>query len=152
MTSTAATTERALSVIFRLGDETFVLPASDVIKIIETKRINRLPRLPRAILGITQHRGRVVTVVDLRAVLFADFDGVGRAVPRHALLIDRGARNAGILADAIEEIAPVRLVGARAGAVPALRVVQHRGRAVSAIDTDLLVAAIEGLTVVHDEV
>lgn len=150
MTSVAATSDRALSVIFRLGDETFVLAASDVIKIVETKRINRLPRLPRAILGITQHRGRVVTVVDLRAVLFPEFEGV-QTVPRHALLLDRGARNAAILADAIEEIAPVRMAGARPGAVPALRVVQHRGRAVSAIDTDLLVAAIEGLTGLHDE-
>jgi chemotaxis signal transduction protein len=142
-----SSTDRVLSVVFRLGSETYVLPAADVIKIIETKRINRLPRLPEPILGITQHRGRVVTVVDLHAVLFGPSasGGVDRPVPKHVLLLDRGQRNAGIIADVIEEIAPVRLGGSRPGPVEALKIVQHRGRAVSAIVTDALLHAIEAL-------
>jgi chemotaxis signal transduction protein len=140
-------TDRVLSVVFRLGHETYVLPAADVIKIVETKRINRLPRLPEPILGITQHRGRVITVVDLHAVLFGagETRGVDRPIPKHVLLLDRGQRNAGIIADHIEEIAPVRIGGARPGAVEALKVVQHRGQAVSAIVTDALIHAIEAL-------
>ena len=70
MTTSIAAAQRRLSVIFQAGDERYLIEASSVFKVAEPGGINRIPKLPRPILGITQHRGRVVTVYHLGCLLF----------------------------------------------------------------------------------
>lgn len=142
----SAEKERVLSVVFRAGGERYLIQARDVFKVAEVPAVNRIPRLPPAILGITQHRGKVLTVIDLVQLLFGERGpGLLPSGQSRLVILDRGSRNAGLLVDAIEEIAPVRLGAARQGPSPALSVIQHRGRPIHGVRSDVLMEMILGL-------
>ena len=133
---------RVLSVLVRSAGERYAIPASDVLKVIEQGTLGRLPRLPRAILGITHHRGKIVTVFDLGVLLFGA-DGAPVSTGTQVVLFDRGHRNGGVQVDGIDEIVPVRVSQMRPGKVSALGVVQHRGAALNVLRTDLLLTAMD---------
>lgn len=135
--------ERALCLMFRGAADAYALPALDVLKVVEPARLNRLPRLPPAVLGITHHRGRIITVVDLASLLGAPRTPPGGASAR-VLVLDRGQRNIGLYVDAVDEIVPIRVPAE--GRVGVLTVVQHQGRALSALDTERVLERIYGLT------
>ncbi len=147
MTTTTATGQRRLSVIFQAGDERYLIEAISVFKVAEPGGINRIPRLPRPILGITQHRGRVVTVYHLGGLLFDEREAPPARPNQKIVILDEGTRNSGLLVDAIEEITPIRLPAARPGPTPALQIVQHRGRAAHVIRPEVLMQLIGQLTV-----
>jgi len=128
----------ALSVVFRVGAERLAVRVLDVHKVIGQARLCRLPRLPEAIAGITQNRGRIVTVFDTGALLF----GAPRfsAGPESRILVlDRLQRHLAMSVDAIDEIETLRLSQLPAGPLPALSIAEHNGAAVLAVDTDRLV-------------
>lgn len=141
----AAEKERVLSVVFRAGGERYLIQARDVFKVAEVPAVNRIPRLPPAILGITQHRGKVLTVIDLVRLLFGEAGPGLHQGHSRLIILDRGSRNAGLLVEAIEEIAPVRLGAARQGPSPALAVIQHRGRPIHGVRSDVLMEMILAL-------
>ena len=133
--------ERALCLLFRAGGERFAIRAADVQKVTPAGQLSRLPLLPPALLGITQVRGRVVTVVDAAALLAA-----GRCLhtdDARLLILERPVRHLGLLVDAVDEIESLRLPTdlsqlARAGR-RALRIAQHKGRALPLVDVAALV-------------
>ncbi len=132
---------RVLCLLFRVGGERIAVRAADVQKVTPPGSLSRLPRLPAALLGITQHRGRVITVVDAGMLL------TGREVvagPESRLLIlERPVRHLGLLVDAVEEIEslrlPLDLALLQHGGHPALRIAQQRGRALPLVDVAALV-------------
>jgi chemotaxis signal transduction protein len=133
--------DRALCLLFRSAGERYAVQAKDVLKVIGHSRLCRLPRLPKAILGITHHRGRIVTVFDASVLLLR-----GPVRPKtdlaRVLVIDRGARNLGLLVDAVDEIQTLKLGGRQVEGIPSLHVVQHDGQAVHGVDTDRLLEAL----------
>ena len=52
---------------FGLGDNTYAVPALKTREIVGTLETTPIPNVPAFILGVTNLRGRVVTVLDLRA-------------------------------------------------------------------------------------
>ncbi len=137
----AAAPEPVLCLLFRSAGERYAVKAQDVLKVIGHSRLCRLPRLPKAILGITHHRGRIVTVFDASVLLLA-----GPVRPKtdsaRVLVLDRGARNLGLLVDAVDEIQTLKLQGRPVEGIPSLNVVQHGGQAIHAVDTDRLLEAL----------
>jgi chemotaxis signal transduction protein len=104
--------------------------------------LTRLPRLPVAVMGITHHRGRIVTVLDAVLLLGLERTGAPSADPR-VLVLDRGSRQLGLWVDGVDEVEALR-IGADlpAGPSTALRIAQHHGQAVLAVDADKLVELI----------
>jgi chemotaxis signal transduction protein len=144
---------RELCLLCRAGDERVAVRTSDVQKVTTVGHISRLPRLTAAVVGITQHRGRVVTVVDARRALFLppddEDDGVsGRSptavtVDERLLILERPARHIGLRVDFVDEIEPLALGrDLPAGPGAGLRVVQHRGRALAVLDLERFARAI----------
>ena len=133
--------QRVLCLLFRAGGERIAVRAADVQKVTPPGHLSRLPRLPEALLGITQHRGRVVTVVDAGMLL------AGRPVlpgiEARLLILERPVRHLGLLVDAVEEIESLRLPAdlalLQSGGHPALRIAQQRGRALPLVDVAALV-------------
>lgn len=88
---------------FRIEDARMALPLGSVKEILKVAPITKVPRVPAQILGILSVRGRITTVVCLRATL-------GRPVletsPRSAriLLVDRGDEVVGLVVDAVTEV------------------------------------------------
>jgi chemotaxis signal transduction protein len=130
---------RVLSVLFRAGGERYAIPAGDVLKVAQCGHVCPAPRLPSCILGVTQLRGRIVTAFDVVTLL----DGGARRVINsdHAwlLLLDRGAKNLGLVADAVDEIVPVRMPRRSDASGPLRGAVAHGGNVLHALDTDRLI-------------
>jgi purine-binding chemotaxis protein CheW len=51
---------------FAVGDVAYAVPIGDVREIVNPLLITELPHAPRAVVGVADHRGDVIPVVDLR--------------------------------------------------------------------------------------
>ena len=139
--------DKVLLLLFRAGGERASVRAADVQKVTPVGHISRLPRLPSVVTGITQHRGRVVTVVDAAALLFGSVRAAGHkwwSADSRLLILERPVRHVGLLVDVVDEIEAVRLsADLPAGALPCLRVATHKGRALQVVDVEQLMDAVE---------
>jgi purine-binding chemotaxis protein CheW len=57
------------NLVFALDDPRFALPLSMVEHVVRAVEITPLPRAPRVVLGVINARGRIIPVVDIRALL-----------------------------------------------------------------------------------
>jgi purine-binding chemotaxis protein CheW len=102
------------AVIFQLDREEYALPIARVREILRPGAITRLPGAPAHVRGITNVRGRIVPVVDLRERL-----GLGAAEPTarsRVLLVELGGRVVGVLVDAVSQV--LRFPGAAVSQTP----------------------------------
>lgn len=89
-------------VTVEVAGEVYALPVASVEEVLRVSGITRLPYAPAPVRGITQQRGRVLTVVDLRARLGyqpAPLD----ARSRICVVSSRG-RSLGLLVDAARHV------------------------------------------------
>jgi purine-binding chemotaxis protein CheW len=138
--------ERALVLLFRAGGERAAVRAADVQKVTPVGHVSRLPRLPDVVTGITQHRGRVVTVVDAAALLFSTALSTApeSKLSARLLILERPVRHLALRVDAVDEIEAVRLSSdlPQAG-LACLRVTQHKGKALQVLDVEKLMDVVE---------
>lgn len=85
---------------FRASGSSWAIPLADVLEILESSLVVRLPLLPPSAPGIIAVRGSAVPAIDIAP---------GAAPPprttrRTAILAGRGARRIALLVDAIDDI------------------------------------------------
>jgi len=80
--------------VFRVGNERFGVPLSDVDEVVDAQTIQRVPDAAAAVLGVASIRGVLVTVYDPRPLLLVD-----GAVDGAMLLFARGDRRAALAID-----------------------------------------------------
>ena len=99
-------------VLFRLDRDRYALPLASVREVVPAPdRFTTVPRAPAALKGVINLRGRVVPVVDLRALLSQQGPSAALAPSAKVLLLDRGRRELGFIVtevDGIETIDKVR--------------------------------------------
>jgi chemotaxis signal transduction protein len=87
----------SLLLVARVRDVLFAMPLADTERVVVVTSMSTLPALPRAVLGVTQHRGRILTVLDTPMLLGEPrSDGLGAPYdlivlsthPHLALLVD----------------------------------------------------------------
>ena len=95
-------------VLFRVDKGLYAVALAAVREVVPTPgNFTRVPRAPLAVKGVINLRGRVVTVVELSALL-----GVPGSPSTQLLLLDRGRRELGLLVanvegiEALEKFAP----------------------------------------------
>lgn len=89
-------------VTFEVAGETYGLPVLCVEEVLRVTVITRLPFAPAPVRGITQLRGRVLPVVDLRVRLGAPAVAVG---PQSRIVVVRSrGRVLGLLVDAARQV------------------------------------------------
>jgi purine-binding chemotaxis protein CheW len=89
-------------VTFALSGEIYALPVSHVQEILRIATITRVPHAPVAVRGITNLRGRVLAVVDLRVRLGLAASEIG---PESRILVaDARGRSIGLLVDAARQV------------------------------------------------
>ena len=99
----AAAVEKPESwVTFALAGEIYALPVTHVQEILRITTITRVPHAPHPVRGITNLRGRVLAVVDLRVRLGIAPGEVG---PESRILVaDARGRSIGLLVDAARQV------------------------------------------------
>lgn len=124
-----------LHLVFELHGQPYALPAKHVLKVVDLGPLVSLPRLPAAVRGISHHRGRVVTVVDLGLLLHPGAPPLptrGRTV-----LMASSGRELGLLVGEVREILELEPEDgsppSRDG-TPVIRLHAHGGRALQVLD------------------
>jgi len=87
-------------VVVRLGGCRYALPLPSVVEVGRPPALTRVPGLPGWVAGVTNWRGRVLAVVDLRPLLSAAPAALERTGRLVVLVLD-GVR-VGLLAEAVE--------------------------------------------------
>jgi purine-binding chemotaxis protein CheW len=104
MTSKNQTTEGSVAeyVTAMIGGQLFGLPISRVQDVFMPERLTRVPLSPGEIAGVLNLRGRIVTVVDMRARLGLPKNDDGK--PPMAVGVDLRGESYGLLIDQIGEV------------------------------------------------
>lgn len=92
----------SLYVLFRVGDSEYVLPAADVVQMETFDGATRVPGAAPHVIGLVQLRGRVVPVIDLR--LRFGLPAIPPTLDSRVVVVERGGRSVGLLADAAREV------------------------------------------------
>jgi purine-binding chemotaxis protein CheW len=89
-------------VTFFVGNDHFGLPISDIRDVFTFQNLTRVPLAPHAVAGLFNLRGRIITMMSMRALLghdFADVDAATRAIG-----IDRDGDGYGLIVDRMGEV------------------------------------------------
>ncbi len=89
--------------IFRLGQRLYALPAEDVVEVIRTPSVARVPQAPKALLGIANLRGAVLPLASLRGLL----DIAESEVSGSRAIVLAGASPAALAVDSVEALVTV---------------------------------------------
>ncbi len=93
-------TESLKICLIRLGANTFALDLRHVREVFEPVSITPVPGMPAAIIGVTNLRGIIVPLADVRAAL-----GIFVSVsPKYAVVVRHGTHQVGILVEDVPEI------------------------------------------------
>jgi purine-binding chemotaxis protein CheW len=91
----------SVHVRFRVGDERFALPVTQVLEVAEVGALAPVPGAPPSVLGVRNLRGQVLPVIDLAAVL-----GTARAQEAETLVVtEEAGRRAGFAIDEVTDVA-----------------------------------------------
>jgi purine-binding chemotaxis protein CheW len=95
------TVERTLRMcLLTLGGESFAVDLRHVREVFEVESVTVVPGMPSLLTGVTNLRGTVVSLIDLRGILGLTTE---TALP-FAVVIRQGARQIGLLVDSVPEI------------------------------------------------
>jgi purine-binding chemotaxis protein CheW len=119
-------------VTLALAGETYALPVTHVREILRVSTITRVPHAPPGVRGVTNLRGRVLPVVDLRCRL--GLPAVEPTDTSRILVADSQGRVLGLLADGVRHVA--RLDRRQVQPVPADVLTTQSDYIVGAINMD----------------
>ncbi len=112
---------------FESGGLVFAFPLHQIREVVPADLLVRVPKVPPCILGLANHRGRILTVVD------AVSQSTGRPPPspRLLLLLDLPDRTLAVAAEQVEGIGPLEV-----HEVSGRRVARLGDRAVTILDAE----------------
>lgn len=87
--------------VLTLGGELFAVDLRQVSEVFEVESVTVVPGMPSLLIGVTNLRGTIISLVDLRESL--GLSVTDSALP-FAVVIRQGARHVGVLVDHVPEI------------------------------------------------
>ena len=94
-------------VAFSLASEIFALPVAPIREVVRVSSITRVPHAPKPIRGVTNRRGRVIPVIDLRMRIELPAAELGRA--SRVIVVSSRGRLLGLLVDAVHQVIHIDL-------------------------------------------
>ena len=94
-------------VAFSLAEEVFALPVNPIREVVRVASITRVPHAPKPIRGVTNRRGRVIPVIDLRLRIELPPAELGRA--SRVIVVSSRGRLLGLLVDAVHQVIHIDL-------------------------------------------
>lgn len=92
-------------VLVRMGGRPCAIPADAIVEVVPRVLLRQVPNAPQEVLGVMNLRGRVVTVIDVRA-RFSDSPDPLPAY-QHLVIVDREGQYVGL---AVDDVLEVRIV------------------------------------------
>ena len=136
---------------FVVGPAAYAIDISRVREIVNPLEVTPLPHMPPEVAGVTDHRGEVIPVIELRVRFGLDRAENARST-KWILLHAGGNRSVGIIVDsvtevfgAVEGIRPTPEVGGDRDMRGIAGVVTHNGRLTFVLETERFIAIFETL-------
>ncbi|MCX7025666.1 MAG: chemotaxis protein CheW [Spirochaetes bacterium] len=106
MMSDAVSTERGKHLAFALGSGNFAIDVARVEVVLEMQPITRVPRSKSFLRGVTNHRGSVIPIVDLKMRFGMGASEISPATSIIVLQLGYGGEmfTVGLLADGVREV------------------------------------------------
>ena len=93
-------TESLRVCLVTLGGKSFAIDLRQVIEVLEPESITPIPGMPASLVGVTNLRGTIIPLADVRAAL-----GIYVSVlPKYAVVVHHGTQQIGILVEDVPEI------------------------------------------------
>ena len=96
-----------LVAVFNIANELYGFNINQIDEVFQLTNITRLPGCPKFILGITNIKGKILPVIDLRP--FFELKNKGLSDLNKILLISNNEIEVGILADSIKDIQRINM-------------------------------------------
>ncbi len=93
---------------FDLADEVFALPVHPIREVMRISAITRVPHAPRPIRGVTNLRGRVIPVIDLRQRIGLPPAEIAKT--NRIIVVAARQRLIGLLVDAVRQVVHLDLL------------------------------------------
>lgn len=100
----AAPVEALELLVFPRGEETYALEARHVVEVFPLPDVTPVPFTPPSVLGVVNHRGRILPVIDVARLLGPASE---EAEPSLVIAVEAGEAAFGIGADAVPELISV---------------------------------------------
>ena len=132
-------------IFLRVGDEKCGISMAEVQKVTEFNSLNRIPRLPPALMGISHYHGRVITVLSLAWLLAEDAGGSLEVQPdvlpspkpgQRLVILSRDPRNIALLADQLLGTGTLQPLEQHSLRRRGLSAGQYRGQVIQKLDVD----------------
>ena len=94
-------------VTFNLANERFALPVEPIEQVVRVSTITRVPHAPRPIRGVTNLRGRVIPVIDLRLRIGLSPIEIDRST--RVISVSSRGRLVGLMVDAVHHVMHINL-------------------------------------------
>ena len=91
--------------VFSLAGERYAIEAASVLEVMPLRDLTAVPCTPPTILGVVNHRGRILPVLDFRRLL--DLPGQAVGEKRWIVVVDTDGMTFGIGAEAVTGTIPV---------------------------------------------
>ncbi len=85
---------------FQLGAHKYIMPIADVSEVLSVKDFTAIPLTPSWLVGISNVRGNLITLLDLHELVFA-VPIAGNYATKRMLLVKHESHNYGLMIDAI---------------------------------------------------
>jgi purine-binding chemotaxis protein CheW len=138
-------------VVFTLGGIEYAVPISNVLEVGHPNNITQLPHVPHWLLGLTNVRGDIISLVNLRAFLGMPPEGDERSTRMLVVRASHEQLTTGLVVDRVREICklPIADIAPPTASIedpiaPYLRgVTEHAGRLLVCLDLDRLLLSSE---------
>ena len=142
--STEAGEDRSDVATFDLVNEHYAIEARYVLEVIRLRDLTPLPRSPVFLLGLSNVRGTVLAIYDLRPLLGIEVRGLSDLT--RIVVLGHDAPDMGILADAVHEVVALPLARLR----PAPRPAESGNRYIRGVFDNRLIV-LDGARLLDDE-
>jgi purine-binding chemotaxis protein CheW len=144
MGDSIASSETFMAAVFETGGGTFAIGSSRIEEIARVPAITPVRGAGKAVLGIANLRGRIITVLDAAAIL-----GFGRGAAGEGariLVADGGGESIGLLVEGLRDVVEVerstlRVFSGGSGEDRFLGAFESQGRTAVLLDPDKVLAA-----------
>ena len=134
--------------IISLGGQVFTIDLRNVREVFVVESITPVPGMPSGLVGVTNLRGTVIPLLDLRPM----FSLNAVAALRYAVVLEHGTGQVGVLVDAVPEIRTIAKdqflpapAGTGEGVFPFVStVVKLEDRLRSVLETSVMLSYLEG--------
>jgi len=137
---------------FVVGPVSYAIDIARVREIVNPLEVTPLPHMPIEVAGVTDHRGEVIPVIDLRVRFGLDRAESARST-KWILLHAGGERSVGIVVDSVTEVfgamegvRPTPEVGGNRDLRGIAGVVTHNGRLTFVLETGRFIELFEALS------